>query len=127
MKLLLDTHILLWVSQDHPKLSRKAKELIINGNNDIYYSSASIWELMIKKHNNKINLNMKEFINDLYNMNIYELSVEVEHVLKLDELANHHEDPFDRILVAQALAEPIKLVTHDRILQQYSPDLILFV
>ncbi len=127
MKILLDTHILLWASQDHPNLPQNAKELIVNGNNDIYFSTASIWELMIKKNINKLDIDIKNFVNDLYEMNIFELSISIDHVLKLEDLANHHKDPFDRILVAQALAEPIKLITHDNILQQYSPDLVLCV
>jgi|SRR6185437_7785011 len=126
MKLLLDTHILLWVSQDHPKLTKQAKELIIDGNNDVYFSTASIWEIMIKKNTSKLNINIKSFVADLYKMNIFELPIEIEHIIKLEELANHHKDPFDRILVAQALAEPIKLITHDKILLAYSPDLVIY-
>jgi len=127
MKLLLDTHILLWVSHDHPNLPKQAKDLVINGNNDVYFSTASIWEIMIKKNISKLNIDIKSFIDDLYKMNIFELSIKIEHVIKLEELENHHKDPFDRILISQALAEPIKLLTHDKILQKYSPDLILFV
>ncbi|HLX52673.1 MAG TPA: type II toxin-antitoxin system VapC family toxin [Aquella sp.] len=126
MKLLLDTHILLWVSQDHPSLTKQTKELIINGNNDIYFSTASIWEIMIKKSTNKLNIDIKSFVVDLYKMNIFELPIEIEHIIKLEELPNHHKDPFDRILIAQALAEPIKLITHDKIILKYSPDLILY-
>ena len=127
MKILLDTHILLWASQDHPNLPRHTKELIVKGNNDIYFSTASIWELMIKKNTNRFDIDIRNFVDDLYEMNIFELSISIEHVLKLEELENHHKDPFDRILVAQALAEPIKLITRDKILQQYSPDLVLCV
>lgn len=127
MKILLDTHILLWASQDHPSLSNHAKELIINGNNDVYFSTASIWEIMIKKNLNKFDIDVKKFVDDLYEMNIFELSIEISHILKLEELPSHHKDPFDRIIIAQTLAEPVKLLTHDRVLQQYSSDLILLV
>ncbi len=126
MKLLLDTHILLWVSQDHPKLTKQAKEFIIDGNNDVYFSTASIWEIMIKKSTNKFDINIKSFVADLYKMNIFELPIEIDHILKLEELPNHHKDPFDRILVAQALSEPIKLITHDKALLAYSPDLVIY-
>lgn len=80
-----------------------------------------------KKNNNKINLNIKDFIDDLYKMNIFELSIEIDHIIKLESLENHHKDPFDRILIAQALSEPIKLITHDKLFEQYSHDLILLV
>ncbi|MCC2624893.1 MAG: hypothetical protein K0R14_766 [Burkholderiales bacterium] len=127
MKLLLDTHVLLWVSQDHPNLAKQAKELIIDGNNYVYFSTASIWEIMIKKRVSKLDINIKTFVADLYKMNIFELPIEIEHILKLEELPNHHKDPFDRILIAQALAEPVKLITHDQALLAYSPDLVLYV
>jgi len=127
MKLLLDTHILIWASKNNPNLSKSAKSLILNGDNDVYFSTAAIWELIIKKNSGKVDIDIKSFVDALYDMNIFELSIEMEHIFKLEELENHHKDPFDRIMIAQALAEPIKLLTHDKILLQYSPDLIEYV
>ena len=127
MKLLLDTHILIWASKNNPKLSKSAKNLILNEDNDIYFSTAAIWELIIKKNTGKFDIDIKSFVDALYNMNFFELPIEMEHIFKLEELENYHKDPFDRIMIAQALAEPIKLLTHNKILLQYSPDLIEYV
>ena len=127
MKFLLDTHILLWVSQDSKLLSKYAKSLVTNGDNDVYFSTASIWEIMIKKNTGKFKIDVAEFMRDISDMNIFELPIKIEHVLTLETLPNHHKDPFDRILVAQSLTEPLKLLTHDKILQQYSTDLIEYV
>ena len=82
---------------------------------------------MIKKNSGKFDIDIKNFVGDLYDMNIYELPIEVEHIFKLEELENHHKGPFDRMMIAQALAEPIKLLTHDKVLLQYPPDLIEYV
>ena len=127
MKFLLDSHVLLWVSQDDKHLSTRARNLVTNGDNDIYFSTASIWEIMIKKNTGKFKIDIREFINDLRDMNIFELSIKIEHILSLETLPNHHKDPFDRMLVAQALSEPIKLLTHDKTLSKYSTDLIEYV
>ena len=127
MKLLLDTHILIWASKNNPKLSKSAKNLILNEDNDIYFSTAAIWELIIKKNTGKFDIDIKSFVDALYNMNFFELPIEMVHIFKLEELENYHKDPFDRIMIAQALAEPIKLLTHNKILLQYSPDLIEYV
>ena len=70
MKFLLDTHILLWVSLDSRHLSEYAKSLVTDGNNDIYFSTASIWEIMIKKKVGKFKINVAEFIKDISDMNI---------------------------------------------------------
>ena len=64
---------------------------------------------------------------DISDMNIFELPVKIEHILNLETLPNHHKDPFDRILIAQSLSEPLKLLTHDKLLQKYSADLIEYV
>lgn len=127
MKFLLDTHVLLWVSQDDSHLSKQAKTLLTNGDNDLYFSIASIWEIMIKKNLGKFKINVAEFIQDINNMSIFELPIKIEHILSLETLSNHHKDPFDRILIAQALTEPLKLLTHDKTLQKYSSDLIEYI
>lgn len=82
---------------------------------------------MIKKNAGKFDYGLIQFVDDLYAMNIFELPIEIEHIFKLEELEYHHKDPFDRIMIAQALAEPIKLLTNDKTLLKYSPDLIAYV
>lgn len=98
------------------------------GKNDIYFSTASIWEIAIKKNLGKIEVNLDTLVNRLEEMYILELPIEIKHILELEKLPNHlHKDPFDGILIAQSLAEPMKLYTHDKELLQYSPDLIRLI
>jgi PIN domain nuclease of toxin-antitoxin system len=127
MKILLDTHLLIWVCEDSKKLSPKIKKIIIDGKNDIYFSTASIWEIAIKKSLGKIDVDLELLVNQLEEMNILELPIEIKHILKLEQLGNHHKDPFDRIIITQALTEPLKLYTHDKCLVDYAPNLVTLV
>jgi PIN domain nuclease of toxin-antitoxin system len=121
LRLLLDTHVALWALTDNRKLSRKARALIQDPQNDIYFSAATIWEIAIKHALARKDMPVsaaeaqKYFIAAGY----IELPFHAHHAAAVESLPGHHADPFDRILVAQAQHEPMKLLTHDRQLIAY--------
>jgi PIN domain nuclease of toxin-antitoxin system len=122
MKILLDTHIALWAISDDAKLSAKARELINNKENKIYYSTVSVWETAIK-HIAKPNLiyesgrELAEDCNDMGygNLPIYNKHISYIETLKFDDEGKgiEHHDPFDRMLIAQAKAEGMVLISSD--------------
>lgn len=127
MKLLLDTHIALWAVSDDPRLSPKARELIAAPRNLIWVSAASIWEIAIKHGLGRGDMPvsgaeaLEYFRQSGYRM----LPVSPEHAAAVEALPVHHQDPFDRLLVAQSLAEPLRLLTHDTTVARYSDAIIL--
>jgi len=121
MKLLLDTHLLLWAAGEPSRLSKEARNLINDPDNELLFSAASLWEVSIKR-----GLGRKDFKADprilrrgLLDNGYGEIPIHSDHVVVLDTLPAIHKDPFDRILVAQAVAEGIELVTTDSQLVQY--------
>lgn len=134
MKVLLDTHILLWALTDDKKLPDKARSMILSEGNDIYYSTASVWEVSIKHtiHPEQMPLSGRH-LSDYCQLAGYSmLSVRDEHVYALETIrravdAPKHNDPFDRIMIAQAKAEDMLFVTHDALLPYYSEKCIAFV
>jgi PIN domain nuclease of toxin-antitoxin system len=121
MNLLLDTHILLWAALDQNKITTAARSLIVDPANTLWFSVASLWEVAIKR-----GLDRPSFLVDagvlrtgLLSSGYCELAVEGRHVLGLSVLPRHHGDPFDRILIAQAAAEGMRLLTADRALEAY--------
>ena len=121
MKLLLDTHLLLWAAGEPSRLSKEARNLINDPHNELLFSAASLWEVSIKR-----GLGRKDFKADprslrrgLLDNGYGELPIHSDHVVVLDTLPAIHKDPFDRILVAQAVAEGIELLTTDSQLVQY--------
>lgn len=121
MKLLLDTHLLLWSAGQPDRLSRKARALIQAANNELVFSAASIWEVALKR-----GLGRPDFKADprllrrgLLDHGYTELPIGSEHVVAIDQLPAVHKDPFDRVLVAQALVEGFTLVTADPTLAKY--------
>lgn len=125
MKLLLDTHILLWWLNDDEKLSENARQLIKNSDNDIYVSHVSLWEIQIKVMTGKLNVDLAAIIQQLSENNFQQLPSHTNHILILAKLPPHHQDPFDRMLVSQALSEPLHLITHDKSVSRYSESIIL--
>ena len=127
MKLLLDTHIALWAVSDDPRLSPKARELIATPRNLIWVSAVSIWEIAIKHSLGRGDMPisgaeaLEYFRQSGYRM----LPVSPEHAAAVETLPAHHQDPFDRLLVAQSLAEPLRLLTHDAAVARYSDAIIL--
>jgi PIN domain nuclease of toxin-antitoxin system len=127
MRILLDTHIILWAVTDSPKLPEAAREMIQNERNQIYFSSASIWEVAIK-HSlapEQLPVSSRDLLRYVEQSGYEELPVSAEHAVAVEALLPVHKDPFDRILVAQAGAEPMRLLTHDRLLEKYGVPVFL--
>lgn len=126
MNLLLDTHIALWAITDSPKLPHKARELIESPRATVWVSAASVWEIAIKHRLGRGDMPVsgqdaaRYFRESGYRF----LAVEAEHAAAVEDLAAHHPDPFDRIIVAQALFEPMRLITRDPVVALYSDSII---
>jgi PIN domain nuclease of toxin-antitoxin system len=119
MRYLLDTHIFLWWLTDDKKLQEKIKELIKNLNNQIFVSVASAWEVSIKRKIGKLTL--QTTIQDCFEgSGFLILDITLDHILEQDLLPVHHQDPFDRILIAQSKAENLIFITDDIKIKQYS-------
>lgn len=126
MKLLLDTHMLLWAAAG--TLPGKAKSLVRDVNNTLYFSSASIWEIGIKKSlgRNDFRVDPEVLRRGLLDNQYNELCITSLHALVVSDLPMLHKDPFDRMLLAQAKSEGISLLTSDSIMREY-PGPVLFV
>ena len=126
MNLLLDTHVALWAITDNPKLSKKARELIQSPTTTVWLSTASVWEIAIKYTLGRgdMPISSQAAVGYFRESGYRFLAVEVEHTVAVEDLAAHHQDPFDRILVAQALVEPMRLMTHDPMVALYSDTII---
>jgi PIN domain nuclease of toxin-antitoxin system len=124
MRLLLDTHIFLWAVSDDKRLTKEARS-IIRSAQGVYVSAASIWEISVKAALGKIDADPTELIAAIGDAGFVSLPVSVEHAAQVKSLALHHADPFDRMLVAQAVHEPLHLLTADRLLVAYSPLVLL--
>ena len=123
MKYVLDTHTLLWIINDDPRLSKKAKNVYLNSENLILFSVASLWEMAIKISLKKLSIDepLNEFIqNHIRRNDIKFLNIEIPHILSLENLAYHHRDPFDRLIVAQCIQENITILSSDKIFDLYS-------
>ncbi len=122
MRLIFDTHTLLWIVTNDSKLSKKAKSLFLNSKNEILFSFASIWEMAIKINLGRLSIDqsLKEFIkHHIKGNDIKLLSIELNHILLLENLPHHHRDPFDRLLICQAIAENIPIISSDKDLDLY--------
>jgi PIN domain nuclease of toxin-antitoxin system len=117
VNLLLDTHLLLWAMLQPAKLKPRARSLIEQ--NEVFVSSASIWEISIKSSLGKLEADPRVVLDALEPAGLRKLSVSGEHAAKVHELPPLHRDPFDRMLLAQALFEPLTLLTDDDVLGQY--------
>ena len=127
MKLLLDTHTFLWFVNDSPKLSNHLKDLIEDTNNISYLSVASLWEMSIKSNLSKLTLdpNYEEFVDrEVTTSAIQLLNIKLEHLRVNSTLPFHHRDPFDRLIIAQSMAENIPIVSVDSAFDKYSVTLI---
>jgi len=116
MKIILDTHTFLWFVNDSPELSNSAAELI-ESDVDLWISIASLWEISIKVNLNKLDLpdDFDRFIPHQIAVNGIEiLPINLQHLIALTKLLLHHRDPFDRILIAQAIAEDVPIISIDK-------------
>lgn len=121
MKLLLDTHLLLWAANEPKRLSKVARVLIGDLENELLFSAASLWEITIKRSLGRedFKVDARVLRRGLLDNGYTELPITSEHAVNLDQLPATHKDPFDRILVAQATVEGITLLTNDRRLMEY--------
>ena len=124
MNLLLDTHIFLWAVDNHPDLSPVARKTIVDGNNIVYVSAATAWEISIKKRIGKLKVPESDYLEELRLHRFTPLNITTEHALAVEKLPPHHKDPFDRMLIVQAQAEKLALVTRDQRLQAYDVKII---
>jgi PIN domain nuclease of toxin-antitoxin system len=112
MKILLDTHILIWWLSDASRLSQTEIDLITDSDNFIFVSAATAWEIAVKKTIGKLE-SPDDLPAALAVNNFLELPITIEHSQKLYELPLHHNDPFDRIMIAQAISEDLTFMTRD--------------
>ena len=124
MKLLLDTHTIIWFFESDPKLSSTAKSLIVDPDNQNYFSVASIWEIVIKQNLGKLNLSkpLDHILGHIQNNGIEIINIEAQHALKVADLPLHHRDPFDRLIIAQSLTMGYTILSKDNKFDLYSID-----
>jgi PIN domain nuclease of toxin-antitoxin system len=134
MKILLDTHIILWALTDNPKLSNKARDMILDESNEIFYSTASVWETTIKYMSkpDRIRISGNQLSDFCTKMGYKMIPIADNHVKMLDTLVYHnkfqdHNDPFDRIMLSQAKAENMHFLTHDSKISLYNEDCVVMV
>jgi PIN domain nuclease of toxin-antitoxin system len=121
VRLLLDTHLLLWAAGPSPRLSVQARRLIDDPDNELVVSAASLWEIAIKSGLRRPNFRIDAALlrRNLLNNSYQELAVTSEHAVAVANLPPLHKDPFDRMLVAQSIVEGITLLTSDPLVAQY--------
>jgi PIN domain nuclease of toxin-antitoxin system len=121
MKLLLDTHLLLWAAGEPDRLSAEARSLIDNRENELLFSAASLWEVAIKRSlgRNDFKVDARLLRRGLLDNGYSELPMVSDHVVAIESLPTLHKDPFDRVLVAQATVEGVTLLTVDSLVAQY--------
>jgi PIN domain nuclease of toxin-antitoxin system len=127
MNLLLDTHILLWWLADDPALGNRAREAIADARNGVWISAASAWEVAIKSALGRLHLPApatKVLPAGLAENDFSPLPITVDHALRVIDLPPVHNDPFDRILIAQAIAQSLTLVTADAVFARYPVSLL---
>ena len=134
MKILLDTHILLWAISNDERLSEKARKLIENVDNEIFYSIISLWEVELKRiaHPDVMPVSAQQVADYCQQSGFQSLMLKEKHIytltgLKREETAPPHKDPFDRILICQASTENMMFVTHDSLMLGYNEPCILVV
>ena len=126
MNLLLDTYVALWAITDNPKLSQRARDLITSPKTNVWVSAANIWEIAIKYSLGRgdMPVSSQDAMRYFQESGYHFLAIDAEHAIAVQELPAYHQDPFDRMLVAQALVEPMRLMTHDSLVALYSDTII---
>lgn len=125
MRLLLDTHMLLWWLSDDPLLPSRGGTLIADRRNQVFVSPMSVWEIAIKSQLSKLKADVDEVQMAALRSGLQPLPFTLEHAAAVARLPQHHRDPFDRGLVAQAQVEPLTLLTHDEKLAVYGEHVML--
>jgi PIN domain nuclease of toxin-antitoxin system len=127
MRALLDTHAFLWWNMEDPQLSPLAREIIADGRNEIFLSAASVWEISIKAAKGKLVLPEPPAQYIANRMGLYRfqpLLIQVSHAARVYDLPHHHDDPFDRMLIAQSQIEGIPLLSADPEIRKYEVEVI---
>jgi PIN domain nuclease of toxin-antitoxin system len=129
VNVLLDTHLIIWAAQDDEALPQAARDVIEDMDNTLYFSVASIWEIVIKRTlgRDDFQIDARVLRRNLLDSGYEELSIESPHTFEIERLPMLHKDPFDRILIGQAIAEGIVLLTHDNLIRQYDVAPIRYV
>ncbi|MDX1908281.1 MAG: type II toxin-antitoxin system VapC family toxin [Bacteroidia bacterium] len=127
MRLLLDTHTFLWYYSGAPELSDHAKSCLDDPQNEFWVSIVSLWEIAIKNSIGKLDLDTSfdTFCKDVVEKGFTFLPVDMAHIMKLAQLPFHHRDPFDRIIITQAIAENMDFVTIDAMVESYLEDEVI--
>ena len=125
MRLLIDTQIFIWTVMDSKRLGKEARQVLFDAT-EIFVSAASIWEIAIKAKIGKLEGNPNDFARAINQSGFQDLAISARHASKVYDLPLYHRDPFDRLLIAQALSEPLQLLTADTKLRQYS-DLVIMM
>lgn len=122
MRLLLDTHVFLWALAEPARIPVDVRARLESPENEVFFSAASIWELAIKTQLGKLKLPVppEDLATEAAAMGFTELAISAAHAAGVARLPLHHRDPFDRLLISQALFEPARLLTVDAVLAQYS-------
>ena len=120
MRLLLDTHILLWWAGSDRRLSKDMRATIASADNEIAVSAATFWELAIKQQLRRIEIDLQDLQGAVEADGFIEIPVEIAHTLQLRALPDLHRDPFDRLLIAQSIESGCRLVTHDEQILSYA-------
>lgn len=118
MNLLLDTHTLIWVLANEPTLSSAAQKAIEDPDSRVFVSAVTAWEIAIKRSLGKLRA-PENYLDALKRYRFTPLDISTEHALAVEHLPHHHHDPFDRLLIAQAMYERLTLVTRDRRFDMY--------
>lgn len=124
MRLLLDTHALLWSLDGDKRLGPTTRSLLADRANDVLVSMASLWEIALKTQAGKLNADIQGISDTLIRNGVITLGVNVAHLTTLTGLPRHHRDPFDHLLIAQAITESATLMSEDRIVQNYPVQLL---
>ncbi len=119
-RLLLDTHALVWALSAPRRLPTRVAKIVRDAENDVYVSAVGTWEIAIKSALGKIDADVAAMADGARDADFEELPVTIAHTVHLRTLPSHHRDPFDRLLVAQALVEHLTIVTHDPVIARYS-------
>ena len=119
MRLLLDTHVLLWWLADDRKLAKPARDIIANPDNDVHVSSASVWEAAIKAALGRLEIDLDDLEDAIVRNGFRPLPIGFRHAVTAGRLPSVYRDPFDRMLVAQASVEELRVVSHDRVFERY--------
>lgn len=126
MRFLIDTHILIWFLEGHASLSTENRQLIVDGDNDVLVSVASLWEIAIKVSVGKLELaaSIPAIVERIREEDIELVQISTSHIVQVSTLPFHHKDPFDRMIIAQALVETLPVISTDNDFNVYGVDLL---